>query len=126
MKQNKFPTGLMIAAFLMMAFGLAEVVTSFRHNFFGLTTLQTTLSAAIGATIGCFYFVSGCLVLTKRRKAAIAAIILLIADALGRVLMVATGLYPVTGAYQTFGIVTGTTIVILFTCYIGIKLKAFR
>jgi hypothetical protein len=68
-------TGLSIASLLMMLFGLAEIVTSFRHEFFGLTTSQAVVSTIIGAIIGLLYFVSGLLVLTKRRMAAIAAII---------------------------------------------------
>src|ERR1035437_8950189 len=109
----------------MIIFGLTEVVTSFRHEFFGLTTSQATISTIIGATIGAFYFASGFLVLTKRRRAAIVAIILLIADAIGRILMVLIGLYPIGIGYQTFGIITGTSIVIFFAIYVGAKLKVF-
>jgi hypothetical protein len=36
----------------MIIFGLTEVITSFRHEFFGLTTSQATISTIIGATIG--------------------------------------------------------------------------
>ncbi|HVB02582.1 MAG TPA: hypothetical protein VNE41_02560 [Chitinophagaceae bacterium] len=114
-----------IAAFLMIIFGFTEVVTSFRQEFFGLTIAQATMSTIIGAAIGTFYFTSGFLVLTKRRKAAIVAIVLLIADAIGRILMVLTGLYPIGVGYQTFGIITGTSIVIFFAIYIGAKLKDF-
>ncbi len=58
-------TGIKIAAVLMIIFGLAEIVTSFTHKFFGLTTSQVTISTIVGATIRTFYFVSGFLVLTK-------------------------------------------------------------
>ena len=109
----------------MIIFGLAEIVTSFRHEFFGLTTSQATISIIIGATIGTFYFVSGFLVLTKRKRAAIVAIILFLADAIGRILMVLMGLYPIGVEYQTFGIITGTSIAIFFAIYIGAKLKVF-
>jgi hypothetical protein len=122
---HKLPTGIKISAVLMIIFGLAEVVTSFRHEFFGLTTSQATISTIIGATIGTFYFISGFLVLTTRRRAAIVAIVLLIADAIGRIIMVLTGLYTVGVGYQTFGIITGTSIVIFFAIYIGAKLKVF-
>jgi len=40
---------------------------------------------------------------------------LLVADAIGRILMVLMGLYPIGVGYQTFGIITGTSIVI-FLC----------
>jgi hypothetical protein len=50
---------------------------------------------------------------------------LLVADAIGRILMVLMGLYPIGVGYQTFGIITGTSIVIFFAIYIGAKLKVF-
>jgi hypothetical protein len=126
-KTNKpFPKGLFVAAFLMIIFGLVEIVTSFSHEFFGLTTSQAPISTIIGATIGTFYFVSGFLVLTKKIKAAIFAIILLVADAIGRLLMVLTGLYPIGVGYQTFGIIIGTSIVVLFAIYVRLNLKYFK
>jgi len=64
--------------------------------------------------------------LTKKRKLAILAIVLLIADAVGRMTMVLTGLYPVGFGLQTFAIITGTSIVIFFAIYIGLKLKYFK
>jgi len=120
------PIGLKVAAALMIIFGLAEVVTGFRHEFFGLTTSQATISTILGATIGTFYFVSGFLVLTKKRKWAIVAIILLIADAIGRISMVLTGIYPIGVGYQTFAMITGTSIVVLLAIYIGLKLRYFK
>jgi hypothetical protein len=122
--QLKFPVGIKISSVFMILFGLAEVGTSFRHEFFGLTTSQVTISTIIGATIGTFYFASGLLVLTKK-KLAIFAIVLLIADAVGRIAMVLTGLYPVGFGLQTFAIITGTSIVIFFAIYNGLKLKYF-
>jgi hypothetical protein len=110
----------------MIIFGLAEVVTGFRHEFFGLTTTQTTISTIIGASIGAFYFISGFLVLSKKRKLAIVAIILLLADAIGRISMVLTGLYPIGVGYQTFAIITGTSIVVILAIYIGLNLKHFK
>jgi len=120
-----FPTGLKVAAALMIIFGLAEVVTGFRHEFFGLTTSQATISTFIGATIGTFYFMSGFLVLTKKRKLAIVAIALLIADAIGRTSLVLTGLYPIGAGYQTFAMITGTSIVVFLAVYIRLKFKYF-
>jgi len=120
------PIGLKVAAALMIIFGLAEVVTGFRHEFFGLTTSQATISTILGATIGTFYFVSGFLVLTKKRKWAIVAIILLIADAIGRISMVLNGIYPIGVGYQTFAMITGTSIVVLLAIYIGLKLRYFK
>src|ERR1019366_9317093 len=93
--QLKFPVGIKISSVFMILFGLAEVGTSFRHEFFGLTTSQATISTIIGATIGTFYFASGLLVLTKKKLA-------------------------------IFAIITGTSIVIFFAIYIGLKLKYFN
>jgi hypothetical protein len=125
-QSKTLPRGIKIAAVLMIIFGLAEVVTSFEHEFFGLTTSQATISTMIGATIGTFYFVSGFLVLTRKRQLAIVAIVLLIVDAIGRISMVLTGLYPIGFGLQTFAIITGTSIVIFFAIYIGLKLKYFK
>jgi hypothetical protein len=91
----------------MMLFGLAEIVTSFRHEFFGLTTSQAVVSTIIGAVIGLLYFVSGFLVLTKRIRAAIAAIILLITDVAGHFTMAWSELYPLNSEMQTLGIMAG-------------------
>lgn len=125
MTKQTIPTGVRIAAILMIIFGFAEVVTSFRHEFFGLTTSQKIVSTVIGAVIGTFYFASGLLVLTKKKKAARLAIVLLIADAIGRILMVLTGLYPIGFGLQTFAIIVGTSIVIFFAVYLRSQLKHF-
>jgi hypothetical protein len=110
----------------MILFGLAEIVTSFRHEFFGLTTSQAVVSTIIGAVIGLLYFVSGLLVLTKRRRAAIAAIILLVADVVGRITMALSGLYPLNSGMQTLSIIAGTLIVIFFAIYINLRLRYFQ
>jgi hypothetical protein len=118
--------GLKVAAALMIIFGLAEILTGFRHEFFGLTTTQTIISTIIGASIGSFYFISGFLVLSKKRKLAIVVIILLLADTIGRISMVLTGLYSIGVGYQTFAIITGTSIVVILAIYIGLNLKHFK
>jgi hypothetical protein len=120
------PAGVKVVAALMIIFGLAEIVTGFRHKFFGLTTSRATVSTLLGATIGTFYFMSGVLVFTKKRKWAKVAIILSIADAVGRIFMVLTGLYAVETGYQVVAIITGTSIVVFFAIYIGLKLKYFK
>jgi len=88
------PVGLTIVAILMILFGLAEVVTGFRHEFFGLTTAQVDTSTYVGVALGLFYFVGGLLVLTRKRWAALIAILLLCGDVIGRIAMMVTGLYP--------------------------------
>ncbi len=119
------PLGLTIVAALMILFGLAEVVTGFRHEFFGLTTAQVLISTVLGAALGLFCFVGGLLVLTMKRWAAVIAIILLCGDVIGRIAMVVTGLYPLSSFMQTFAIVVGTAIAAFFAIYIGLKLKDF-
>lgn len=109
----------------MMAFGAAEIVTSFTHRFFGLTTSAATLSTLVGAFIGGCYFAAGLLVLWRKKKAAQAAIVLLIIDAVGRLAMVLTGLYPVDSALQAFAIIMGTSIVILFAFYVRFEMQHF-
>lgn len=113
------------ASLLMMAFGAAEIVTSFTHRFFGLSTSAATLSTIVGVFIGSCYFASGLLVLSRKRWAAGAAIVLLITDAIGRSAMVLTGLYPIDSPLQAFAIVVGTSIVILFAFYVRFEMRHF-
>ena len=67
--QNR-PRGIIILAFLMIVFGLAELTTSFTHRFFGLSTAQVATSTYLGATIGTLYAVAGLLVLSMKKRAA--------------------------------------------------------
>ncbi len=121
-----FPLALLIIAGLMILFGLAEVVTGFTHQFFGLTTAQLDWATILGVALGLFYLSAGILVLTRRRGAATVAIVLLAGDVLGRVGMVVFGLYPVDTFRQAFGIVAGTAIALFFAVFIALKLKSFR
>jgi hypothetical protein len=123
-KQNR-PPDIVIVALLMIAFGLAEVVTGLSHNFFGISTAKATASACVGVAIGVLYAVAGLLILSMKRRAAALAIVLLIADIVGRVAMVATGLYPLDSWQQTFAISLGTSIVASFAIYIRLKWSSF-
>jgi hypothetical protein len=120
------PLDITIIASLMIVFGLAEIVTGFTHNFFGLHTAQGAASAYIGAIIGALYAAAGLLILTMKRYAAILAIALLLVVVAGRVAMVMTRLYPVGNFRQTAAIVVGTSIAAGFAIYIGIRRSAFR
>jgi hypothetical protein len=60
-----------------------------------------------------------------KRWAAATAIALLIADIIGRVAMVVTGLYPVDSVMQTLAIILGTSIVAVFAVYIKLKWSSF-
>ena len=121
-----FPPSIIIIAVLMIVFGLAEVVTGFTHQFFGLTTAQIGIATYVGVTLGLFYLVGGILVLTRKKGLAIMTIGLLCGDVLGRVAMVIFGLYPINSFRQSFGIIVGTAIAAGFAVYIGSKLKSFR
>ena len=120
------PAGITVVAVLMILFGLAEVVTGFRHEFFGLTTAQVAVSTYLGVSLGLFYFIGGLLLLTRRKWAAIAAILLLCGDVIGRVAMVAGGLYPLSSFMQIFAIIVGTGLAAFFAVYLGTKLRFFN
>ena len=121
------PRGILIVAILMILFGIAEVLTGFTHNFIGLvSTTQASMATYLGVTLGAFYSIGGVLILTKRKWAAIAAIVLLALDVTGRIAMVLTGLYPLDSVSQTIAILIGTAIAAFFAIYIGLKLKFFR
>jgi hypothetical protein len=119
------PRGITTAALLMVVFGLAEVTTGFTHRFFGLSTAQVTVSTYVGAAIGVLYAVAGLLILSMKKRAAAVAIVLLIADIVGRIGMVVTGLYPVDSFKQIFAIILGTSVVAVFAVYIGLKWSMF-
>jgi hypothetical protein len=120
------PRGVIVVAFLMILFGLAEVVTGFTHQFFGVMMANGATSAYAGASIGVLYAAAGLLVLIMRKWAATLAIACLAADVVGQVAMVFTGLYPVDSPAQTFAIVTGTAIVVAFAIYILSSWRAFE
>jgi len=124
-KRNR-SRGITVVALLMIIFGLAEVVTGFTHQFFGVTTANGTISAYVGASIGVLYAAAGLLVLIMKKWAATLAIGCLAADVVGRIAMVFTGLYPVDSPAQTFAIVAGTAIVVAFAIYLIAKWPAFE
>jgi hypothetical protein len=91
-----------------------------------ISTSNVDIAGYVGAAIGAFYAVGGTLVLTRKKWAAALAIALLIADVLGRLALVATGLFPVNSPVQITSITVGTAIAIIFAICISIKWKAFR
>jgi hypothetical protein len=116
----------MIVATLMIIFGAAEVATGFSHRFFGLHTAQGGISTFLGAGTGALYAAAGFLVLAMRRRAAYAAIALLIVVLIGRILMVITGLYPVTTVRQAAAMAIGTILAVAFAVFLGWKRSAFQ
>ena len=124
--RQTWPRGILIAAILMILFGIAEVRTGFTHNFVGLITSQGNIATDWGVILGTFYSLAGVLILTRRKWAAALAIALLRGDVIGRIGMVLTGLYPLNSFLQTFSIVVGTVIAAFFAFYIGLKWKFFK
>jgi hypothetical protein len=53
------------------------------------------------------------------------AIVLLIADIVGRISLVVTGFYPIDTFENTFSIIVGTVVVALFAIYILWKWNSF-
>jgi hypothetical protein len=117
---------LFIFAALMIVFGLAEVATGFRHKFFMISTDPTLVSTVGGVLIGAFYAASGVLVFTMRRWAMILCVVFLGIVVLGRISLVATGLYPLGDFLQIFAIVVGTSIACFFAIYVGLQINRFR
>src|SRR5215472_3023553 len=120
------PFGIIVAAAFTVLAGLAEVVTGFTHNFFGITTSSVTVFTYSAAVIGLFYLAAGLLILTMRRWAAAIALVLLGADIVGRLVLVVTGLYPTDSLKNTLSVIAGTVLVALVALYIGWKWKSFR
>ncbi len=117
---------LRVVSTIMIVFGLAEVVTSFTHQFFGLSTADNQLAIILGVTLGIFYICGGLLLLTQKTWAAIVVLVLLSGDIIGRIAMVVLKLYSIDSFRQGFGIITGTLIALVFTIYIVFNLASFR
>lgn len=113
-------------AVLTILFGIAEVKSGLTHNFMGLTTSQAKVSTELGVSLGLFYFVAGLLLFFGKKWAAILAVILLVADVVGRITMVAAGFYPLNSFLQSFAIIVGTSIAAFFAIYIWMNRKHFE
>jgi hypothetical protein len=124
-KHHRRPPGILAASILMILFGLAEIATAFSHNFFGITTSQSSVATFASAPIGVLYILAGVLSLTMKKRGAYLAILFLIIDILGRIALVVTGLYPVNTSENIFGIITGTVIAAIFVLYIFLKRGTF-
>jgi hypothetical protein len=120
------PFGIIVAAAFTVIAGLAEVVTGFTHNFFGITTSSVTVFTYSSAVIGLCYLAAGLLILTMRRWAAALALVLLGADIVGRIVLVFTGLYPTDSLKNTLSVIAGTVLVALVALYVVWKRKSFR
>jgi hypothetical protein len=114
-----------VVAVLMILFGIAEVVTGFRHDFFGIHTAHVTMAAYLGAAIGVLYAVAGVLILTLKKTAVAFALVLLIVVIIGRIAMVVTGLYPIDSRLQLVAIALGTSIAAAFAIFIRLNWNVF-
>jgi drug/metabolite transporter (DMT)-like permease len=124
-KRNR-PWGVLVVAILLIIFGAAEVMTGFTHNFLGISTSQAAITTYLSAAIGSFYIIAGLVILTMKRWAATLAVVLLGLDIVGRVVLVATGYYPLDSTENIVGIVGGTAIAVFFAIYILLKWAQFK
>jgi uncharacterized membrane protein YccC len=111
----------------MIIFGLAEVSTGLSHTFLGiLSTIDSPLSTYAGTGIGVLYASGGLLLLSRRKHAAMLALLCLLAVISGRIIMVGAGLYQVTTPLQVGSIIIGTIIAAVFTTYLWMRRKSFE
>jgi len=111
----------------MIVFGLAEILTSFRHEFLGMIRVSSASTFTYaGASMGLLYATSGVLLFTMRKWAASVAVVFLVIVVFGRVALVVSGLYPVDSFLQVIAIVIGTCIAAAFAIYIILRFQQFK
>jgi len=115
-----------IAALLMIAFGFAEIITGFSHNYSGLRLAEGAISTGVAACIGAFYAAAGLVTLTMKRRLVPVVLLLLAMVVAGRLFMIAKGLYPFNTLKQTAAMIAGTAIASGFAVFITLKRSAFR
>ena len=120
------PRGITVVATLMILFGVAEVFTGlFLGHRIGVSVANSTVFAYEGGAIGTLYVIGGLLLLTGRKWAAGLAEVCLVADVVGRVHLVLTGVYPFAGL-AAVAVAIGTAIAVFFGIYIGLKWRFLR
>ena len=119
------PLGTKVVAGLMILLGLAEVVTAFRHRFFGIITAQSLVFSYAASAIGTVYAAAGLLTLTGKRVALWAAIFCLGLDVAGRIALAAAGLYPLNDVQQIVAMAAGTLLAAGFAIYLWSKRARF-
>jgi len=110
----------------MIIFGIAEVATGFTGRFLGgiSVTTSTEYTIAAAATGSC-YSLAGLFILTMRKWGAALGIAFLCAELLGRIYLVSSGLYPISGTDES-AVIAGSMIAVLFALYIGLRWKRFK
>lgn len=116
---------LTIVAALMITFGIAEVITGFRHTFFSIRTAHVAMAIYLDVGMGIVFVFAGTLIFTTRKSAAALALCLLGAVIFGLVAMVVTDLYPTDSVSQLFAIVLATAIACAFFVVIALKWETF-
>ena len=116
----------LIIAILMIIFGLAEVITGFRHEFFGLVTSEENFTTIVGVILGLSYFFAGITLLIYKRWSLNITIVLLLIDISGRLLMMITGMYPMDSVFQASGIIIGTLIATSFLVIVVLKRRKLK
>jgi|SRR5208282_2817824 len=126
MNQNR-PTGITIAAVYAIIAGMGEVIVGFSGNYLGILSIPLTPAAAYPAAIsGVFYILGGLsLFITRKKWGAVLSIIFISAEILGRVYLVAAGLFPINRS-NVFDIIVGAAIAVTVIFYIGWKWKSFE
>ena len=111
---------------LMILFGVAEALAALTHHFFGVRIAEDHIASYAGAAIGTLYAVAGLLVLTMRKFAVAAAIVLLVLVIAGRIAMLLAGLYVIDTTKQILALSGGTAIAAGFAVHIGLQWHRFR
>jgi hypothetical protein len=125
LKPSVRPRGVLIAAALMVVFGIAEVTTGFTGHFVGGISVATSTEYTVAAAAtGSCYSLAGVFVLTMRRWGAGLGITFLCAELLGRIYLVWAGLYPLSGIDES-SFFAGSIIAVLFVLYIGFGWNKF-
>ena len=119
---RKRDTVLTVVAALMIGFGIAEAVASFRHSFL---TDHIPMAAYLGAGMGVSCVFGAALLFTAKKSAAVMALCLLAVVILGHVAMVVTDLYPTDSVSQLFAIVLRTSIACSFVVAVALKWETF-
>lgn len=115
-----------LIAILAIVFGAAEIVTGFKHEFFGIVIQAGYLSTIAGATLGLIYVISGIVLYTGNKKMIDLSILLFAIIVFGRIFMVLAGLFPTDTPTQVISIVIGTSIAALFGIYVHWRIKRKR
>jgi hypothetical protein len=119
---RKRDTVLTIVAALMIGFGIAEAVASFRHSFL---TAHIPTATYLGAGMGVSCVFGAALIFTTKRSAAVMALCLLAVVILGHIAMVITDFYPTDSVSQLFEIVLRTSIACSFFVVVALKWETF-